>query len=71
MNQNIDHLLELLQGFKSKEPEPITRQHKQAAFTIAEFEECIQQLMEASCNLRLGLEGTNVEPSATLAEFIL
>lgn len=26
MNQNIDHLLELLQEWKSKEPEPITDQ---------------------------------------------
>lgn len=45
MNSNIDHLLELLRKLKSKEPEPITRQHKQAALTIAEFEECIQQLI--------------------------
>ena len=45
MNQNIDHLLELLQKWKSKEPEPITDQQKQAALTIAEFEECIQQLI--------------------------
>ena len=45
VNHNIDHLLELLQKWKSKEPEPITDQQKQAALTIAGFEECIQQLI--------------------------
>ena len=44
-NQNIDHLLELLQKWKYKEPEPITDQQKQAALTIAKFEECIQLLI--------------------------
>jgi hypothetical protein len=44
-NQHIDDLLEILKKFKSEEPEPNTHQEKQAAITIAEFEECVQLLI--------------------------